>query len=85
MKSKRKNIVLFEHEKLKVEQGENALFNEQKLEALQKFYGSSAVPYFSLIHKGVQFNNYVGVIQVGNLVIEVLPKADKANKADVGE
>ncbi len=33
--------------------------------------------YFRILNKGIQFTNFVGVIQAGNLTIEVLPKTDK--------
>jgi 5-methylcytosine-specific restriction enzyme subunit McrC len=41
--------------------------------------GIKPFPYYSMIDNGIQFKNYVGVIQVGDLVIEVLPKGDKSN------
>jgi len=82
----RHHITVFEHERIKLDQEINGCrFDESKLLALQKYYGDKGVPYFSLIHKGVQFNEYVGVIQVGNLLIEVLPKADKANHSESEE
>ena len=79
-------IVVFEHQTLKLGQ-ENlgANFDEDKLKALQKFYGDKGVPYFNLVHKGVRFTEYVGVIQVGNLVIEVLPKADNSTINEDGK
>ena len=69
-----KSIVRFEHEKL--------IFNlknedEKKLhDALENYYGNYS-PFFKLIKNGVQFNEHVGVLQIGRTKIEILPKADK--------
>ena len=35
------------------------------------------IEFYRILNKGVQFKNYVGVIQAGNLTIEVLPKTDR--------
>lgn len=69
---------MFEHESLRIGDNEKTL-TKTALSALQKFYGDKGTPYFSLIHNGVKFNEFVGVIQVGNYVIEVLPKTDANN------
>lgn len=83
MNTYRHHITVFEHERIKLDQEINGCkFDEPKLLALQKYYGEKGVPYYSLIHKGVQFNEYVGVIQVGDLLIEVLPKADKVTHSE---
>ena len=67
------NITVFEHQSLKIGNG----LNEDQFSALQKAYGINGVPYYSLIHNGVKFNEHVGVLQIGNTTIEILPKAEK--------
>lgn len=80
MSKVREHIVVFEHEILRVDKGEKKITQDQ-FEALERYYGDG-VPYYKLLNKGVQFNEHVGVIQIGNILIEVLPKADKTPHSD---
>jgi 5-methylcytosine-specific restriction enzyme subunit McrC len=69
-----KTISVFEHQRLYVgEQG----FKQVHLDAFLKLNEYHDSNYFEPIAKGIKFNQYVGVIQVGGLTIEIHPKADK--------
>ena len=46
-------------------------------EALGKYNDEHGGNFFRLTHNGVKFQQYVGVIQVGNITIEILPKIGK--------
>ena len=67
------NIQVFEHESLRI--GQKG-FEEAHWNALIKLNELHDGKYFGIIHKGIKFNSYVGVIQIGGLTIEILPKAD---------
>lgn len=69
-------ITVYEYECLRLPE-----ISLRQLEALRKFYGNGC-PYFSIINNGVKFCEYVGVIQVGDMLIEILPKADR-NEDDI--
>lgn len=75
MTKPKENIVVFEHEILRFDRGEKKI-TEDQFKALERYHGNS-VPFFKLVYNGVQFNEHVGVLQVGNTLIEVLPKADR--------
>ena len=73
--SKSKNrIQVFEHHTLKVDEASS--FKMVHFVALEKYGYKTKEKYFAVGNKRVKFNNYVGVIQVKNLTIEILPKAD---------
>jgi 5-methylcytosine-specific restriction enzyme subunit McrC len=71
----KEHITVFEHEILRHDKGEKRITIDQ-LKALQNYYGEG-IPFYNLCYNGVQFNEFVGAIQVGKTLIEVLPKADK--------
>lgn len=73
-----KVIKTFEYSQLSVNEVD---FTQVHFEQLVRYNEQYANKYFSVGHKRVYFKNYVGVLQVGNLVIEILPKADKNNVA----
>lgn len=77
-----KPIQVFEHKQLLIgEQG----FAKSHWEALGWYNEKHGGGFFALTPKGVKFNQYVGVIQVGNITIEILPKisqvVEKGDKA----
>ncbi len=71
-------IRVFEHERLTIHEDElgRALTTVQ-FEKLCQFNDKNENKYFTVIRNGVKFGQYVGVIQIGILTIEILPKADK--------
>jgi 5-methylcytosine-specific restriction enzyme subunit McrC len=78
LKSNRNHITVFEHQSIKLGQEfPDGKFDPDVLLACQRFYGEKGVPFYDLIHNGIRLKEFVGVIQVGNTLIEVLPKADK--------
>lgn len=76
--SKPNFIQVFEHETRRYDT--KGLFQQHHFEQMVKFNEQNDNRYFTIIHKGVKFSSFVGVIQIGGLTIEVLPKADKNKK-----
>jgi len=74
MNSAHNIIQVFEHQWLKVDK--NPLFKMSHFIAMEQYGYKTKEKYYSVGNKRIKFNNYVGVIQVKNLTIEVLPKAD---------
>lgn len=71
----RRHIIVFEHQKLLFDLSNEA--DKGLFYALVSYHGDYT-PFFRLIRNGVQFCEFVGVLQIGDTLIEVLPKADKA-------
>lgn len=76
----RKFIQVFEYQKLRYD--DVGIFRQHHFEAMVKFNEQHQNKYFTIIHKGVHFGSYVGVIQIGGLTIEILPKVDDSDNPD---
>lgn len=82
--NKRKNIIqIFEHQTLKF--GDDQKFTDSHFKALERYGYKTQEKYYSVGNKRIKFSNYVGVIQVKNLTIEILPKADGSDSNNVEE
>jgi len=72
-------IQVFEHSFLPIgEQG----FEQRHYIGLSKLNALHKYRYFDLKHNGVVFKQFVGVIQVEGLTIEILPKIDRHESED---
>ncbi len=79
-----KSIQVFEYDSLRIEEVVNThKFKHKHFEALVKLNELHDNKYFTVGHKKITFKHYVGVLQVEELCIEVLPKADRSH-ADPG-
>ena len=72
MKQANRIIKVFEYEFLQV--GEQ--FKQKHLKSFSKLNALHDDAYFDLRYNGIKFKNFVGVIQVEGLTIEILPKID---------
>lgn len=78
-------IQIFEYQKLCAH--DKAYFDDEVtgkkvIEKLWQYNDAHNNIYFTAIRNGVKFRQYVGVIQIGNITIEILPKADKQKSTE---
>jgi 5-methylcytosine-specific restriction enzyme subunit McrC len=75
-----KVIQVFEYETLRVEAKG---FTNSHFDLLAAYIDKRQDQYFQLGYRSIRFTNYVGVIQVQDLVIEVLPKTGRVSDKEV--
>lgn len=68
-----KIVQVFEHECLEIDEDR---FSPRHFRQLVQYNEQHGNKYFSVGNRRIYFKSYVGVIQVGGLIIEILPKAD---------
>lgn len=83
---KQNSINIFEHETLHVASSKEDLFDDngervkitpEEFVSLQRFHSRISKDFFSLSHKRIKLKHYVGLLRVGKLNINILPKIDK--------
>lgn len=71
-------IRVFEHQRILVGKTYSGTrFTAKHHRTLARFNERNGYSYFQVGHKSIRFTQYVGVLCLGRLVIEVLPKADR--------
>lgn len=77
-----KCVQVFEHGTLNVG---DAGFNARQFAALVRYNDRHGCNFFKVGHNRLHFGSFVGVIQVGGLAIEILPKLESEATADKGK
>lgn len=83
-------VQVFEHttvrvgESMRTPGGADRELTRAQHEALAAFSDATAAKYLSCGRHTVRFHSYVGLIQLGDLAIEILPKADKMELGGYG-
>lgn len=72
-------LSVFEHGRLPVGEG---VLREDELRDLVRFNDEHDGCFFEVGHKHLRMKHYVGYIEVGDIAIEILPKADRHASAD---
>jgi 5-methylcytosine-specific restriction enzyme subunit McrC len=81
-----RTIQVFEHQKLTLHKDQwGQQLTERELAKLYEFNDKNDNKYFTGIRDGIKFTSHVGVIQIGGLIIEILPKADRRIDSDPNE
>jgi 5-methylcytosine-specific restriction enzyme subunit McrC len=80
-------IQVYEYGTLRIDTGygndNKLIFTETHFKALSRYLSENKnCGYYELFHRSIRFKNYVGVIKVGDLTIEVLPKCDRYDTED---
>jgi 5-methylcytosine-specific restriction enzyme subunit McrC len=78
-----KKIDVYEHGRLKVdEEIDGVVFTQNHWKAFVKLNTLHSDAYFEVLHNGLKFKQYVGVLQVDGLIVHIHPKADKNDSDD---
>jgi 5-methylcytosine-specific restriction enzyme subunit McrC len=73
-----RRVKVFEHERLTLHKDKwGQYLTAPELQKLYAYNDKHNNIYFTGIRDGVKFKSFVGVIQIGGLTLEILPKADK--------
>ena len=65
---------------------QDVTFEKRHWQQLFRYHDEHAAHrYYDMRHDGVRFRSYVGVIQAGDLTIEILPKVDDVDDASAGD
>ncbi|WP_291088241.1 restriction endonuclease [Flavobacterium sp. BFFFF1] len=76
---KANRIQVFEYTSLFIDNDyKGVMFQKQHYKALIKLNEFHKGKYFNILHNGIGFKQFVGVIQIDELIIEILPKIDNA-------